>query len=519
MSLWQQLKTIPYFQFLIFVTITSAIFGVGLYAHHRWKLVSTSRGILVIATLLVPLNFIAMAGMSQKTWMPAVLVPQFVSLAIFAWLVVLAAWIIVDKAWRWLAVAVLGNSAAMLAIVPLASSLASAEWFLAAGGVCAGLFAAALLGHLVQAVGRTSRLDVAQCRGLFTLLGIAAFSTALALGLLVVEVATRTELLPLLHRSSPLTVLLALPALAAGLTVQRGTRRDPALDSFRLAGTTVALTALAGMLAAVGLAWPHPGWIIAVSLFDVLALGWAAFRSRVPMLHIGVIACAALAYVTAFHLIAGDLTMPADAVTSLDMFKLTLSARSGTALGGLFLVLAVVSEWLARRGYRRHGIYYLGGCAAAALAGLALTSYHGLTHAGIDALRAAILYGVYGSVSLPLAARWRRVEFSYLGVALLAAVLPWGFAWYPATHAFGPHWGLVLTAESLVAAAAAFALDTNPKRERGRSFLPSLALRLGINTREVFQVPLAHFGRSHRLARRRPCSGGRDMDQSGGDGH
>jgi hypothetical protein len=68
LSLWDRLQNIPHFPFLIFVAVTSAFFGVGLYAQHRWKLESTSRGLLVIATLLVPLNFLAIAGLSKGQW-------------------------------------------------------------------------------------------------------------------------------------------------------------------------------------------------------------------------------------------------------------------------------------------------------------------------------------------------------------------------------------------------------------------------------------------------------------------
>ena len=439
-SLWPHLKTIPYFQFFIFVTITSAIFGVGLYAHHRWKLASTSRGILDIATLLVPLNFVAMAGMPQETWTPAVLIPQLASLAIFAWLVALAARITVADA-RWLlCAAVLGNSAAMLAFAPLVSSEISCGRFMSVGMFCVGLLVLAVGGHLFQLGGK--RFTGAQCRVLFTLLGLAGFSTAVAVSLLTVQATTGTAIVLLLHRCSPLAALFALPVMAVGLTVHaRNGTRSLSLDSFRLAGTTVALIAFAGLLAAVGLAWPQPDWIIAVATFDMLVLGWAAFRWRMPMLHAGAIACAALAYLTVFHKIAGGLPMPADAVQSYQLLALTVSARSGTALGGLFVVLALISEWLARHGYRRHGVYYVRGCVAAAVTGLVLTTYHGFAHGGADALRAAILYGVYGSGCLALAARWRRVEFSYLGMVLLAAVLPWGFAWQPATRVMGPALG------------------------------------------------------------------------------
>ena len=61
-SFWEQLAANPYLQLSTFVATCSSVFGVGLYAHHRWKLRSTSVGLLVIATLLVPLCFLATAA-------------------------------------------------------------------------------------------------------------------------------------------------------------------------------------------------------------------------------------------------------------------------------------------------------------------------------------------------------------------------------------------------------------------------------------------------------------------------
>jgi len=54
LSLWQSLQRIPLFPFLILAALTSALFGVGRYTLRRWKLEATSRGLLVIALLLVP---------------------------------------------------------------------------------------------------------------------------------------------------------------------------------------------------------------------------------------------------------------------------------------------------------------------------------------------------------------------------------------------------------------------------------------------------------------------------------
>src|SRR6185437_11428150 len=69
-SLWAQISQIPVLKFLIFTTVTAILFGIGLYTEHRWKLPTTSRGILTIATLLVPLNFLAIAAVSGGTAAP-----------------------------------------------------------------------------------------------------------------------------------------------------------------------------------------------------------------------------------------------------------------------------------------------------------------------------------------------------------------------------------------------------------------------------------------------------------------
>jgi hypothetical protein len=101
-----------------------------------------------------------------------------------------------------------------------------------------------------------------------------------------------------------------------------------------------------------------------------------------------------------------------------------------------------------------------------------LTTYHGLTYGANDAARAAILYALYGSGALLLAGRWRRIEFSYFGLVLLASVVPWGFAWHSATSAFGPHWGLLLAVEATVMAAATFAMH---RQQWGEIYVAPLA--------------------------------------------
>ena len=90
-SLWAQISQIPVFRFLIFTTVTAVLFGIGLYTEHRWKLPTTSRGILTIATLLVPLNFLAIAAVSASNTQGAlVIISELAAPAIFLCLVYFA---------------------------------------------------------------------------------------------------------------------------------------------------------------------------------------------------------------------------------------------------------------------------------------------------------------------------------------------------------------------------------------------------------------------------------------------
>ena len=64
-SLRDQLSdAVPYFSSILFMLITSAIIGAGIYTLKKWKLRNTSRGTLIIGLLLIPLNFVAACVLS-----------------------------------------------------------------------------------------------------------------------------------------------------------------------------------------------------------------------------------------------------------------------------------------------------------------------------------------------------------------------------------------------------------------------------------------------------------------------
>ena len=59
MTFWNEIAQRPTLKFSLFTSITAAVFGMGLYTQHRWRLPTTSRGMLLFACVLVPLNFLA----------------------------------------------------------------------------------------------------------------------------------------------------------------------------------------------------------------------------------------------------------------------------------------------------------------------------------------------------------------------------------------------------------------------------------------------------------------------------
>jgi hypothetical protein len=528
-SLWDTIERIPYSKFFIFVSVSSAVFGVGLYAHHRWKLESTSRALLVIATLLVPLNFVAMAVMASAVVADqstiVTLASEAVSLAIFAYLIGQAASVLVPVG-RWLTVfVVLGNSITILLAARVLRADASLSLMYSAGALPVALFTGAIGFFLHERLNRAAnapttpgswhplRLTEPQIGWLLTLLGLTLFPTIVALGLVTAQVIkpidatqaiARGHVALVLERLSTLVAITALPILASGLTVVRGCGRDKELAAYRLTGTVIALVAMIVMLTALGLAWPSPRWLIAVAMLDAMALIYAAFRWRLPVLHSGAIACLAVAYLTSFYLLIGDLSPTVADPYGFELMQLMISAKSGTAAGGLFIVLAIASELLALRGYRRHSVIYFGGCCCVAAIGLFLVTVHGSLTGGLDALRAAILYAVYGVGSLALTARWRRLGLAYLGLILVASSALWGLWWRSDVLRITPLWGAVLAIEAFAMATIAAYLK---RRTDGKEYDPWLMIEIGeeraalfiprsigISLVDLYRFPLMHVG-------------------------
>ncbi|NUQ64794.1 MAG: hypothetical protein HUU20_20215 [Pirellulales bacterium] len=487
-SFWETLEQTPYLKFSIFVAYSSAFFGVGLLCHRRWKLESIGRVLLWIAALLVPLNFLAMASLSREHWSLMTLATEFLSLGIFAWLVSLAGrTLIPDGRWHQTA-AVVGNSAAVLLVARL-TGWGAEGWTLAAIGlVPVGIFAAPAMLYLWRLTGR-EELDKPAADALFTLLGTAAFSLAVALGLLVERGARTADLVSTLDRTALLLVLSAIPVLAAGLAVMRGTTRDKALGPYRTAGTAVALTGALVMVTAVGLAWPDPLAVLLTGTLAAAALAWTAFRYNLAPLHAGAVAAFAVVYLTAYHLLAQNLSWLPGEHADREMLRLAVTVQSGAALTGLAVLLGLAAGLLEWFGRREHAAVYASGCGLVALVSVLSVTGHAL-HGTSGALPAAVvLYGLYGAGSLAAGARVRHPVLTYLGFGMLAAASVWAMRWK--IGGITPIWATYLAAEALLLTAISAILHRiSSAPSTAWNVDPGESGRTGLL--EVYRLPAAH---------------------------
>ncbi len=341
-SLWSKIEQIEILKFFIFTSVTAALFGVGLYTEHRWKLPLTSRGVLIIATLLVPLNFLAIAKFSEGSHGGdlSVLAGEGVALVLFAVLLSCAS-LVIAAPWPWLlAGGMVLLSVAQIVIRRMAGPDIPATLLVGLAALPLVVYQAAV-GRMLQLASRWTEFDERRLNAIFVLLGLMTFAVLSPFGLLLYlsgHVATSLRTL------SPLVSLAGIPALGTGLLLWRRLA-SPKLPAFRTAGTSIAIVGALVLVLGAVLAWPAPADMLAVAGLDFVALSAVAVLLDLPVAHLLAVPCLALAYLVAFHLARGSFAWHSD--DSLDVAGKLLSAVSGTALAPLFVALALASEALA----------------------------------------------------------------------------------------------------------------------------------------------------------------------------
>jgi hypothetical protein len=457
LTLWHSLQALPYFPFLLFTALTASLFAAGQYTLHHWKLQSTSRGLLLIAMLLAPLNLLVLADPTARGPTPT---SPWIDLAVGVAAVGAFVFMVrasgrdligtdvlpgpIDRRWL-LAFAVVGAAGSQLLthhLLDLSSPDLPSRLLMLAGvpGAFHLLACGAVLGGLAL-YGKDRRLHAPQAHALFTFLGLATFALLASFTFLLSRLDRPVAGLHLL--ACPL-ILAGVPGLASGLVVFRRLQGE-AIAGLHTAGTGVALAGVGMMLAGVALAWPDPVLLLAALLLAGAVLTVTAFTARAEWIHAGGLPCLTLAVLAAFYLATGALPASSDPTRAL--LTLFASADSGALLVGVAAVLVGLAAYLAAAGLAGQALALEWGAVSTAGTALLIATAHGFDRP----LTAAAVHGAAALAGVLLCARWRSGGLAHVAVALVVPATLWAlYGLYP--HEFAL-WGVVLALESLALAA------------------------------------------------------------------
>ena len=302
-SLREQLTdTIPYFANLLFLLGTAAVHGSGIYTLHKWKLHSTSRGVLTIGLLLVPLNFLAACLLAEPRGLidPWFLIAIVIGSAGFFTMTYFSCRSLFDGQWWMPAIGVLGGSLVQPLINRIDGSTYDLPWYWMASITILGfVMSNGMMCRWIMANPDTPTRD---SEWQIQTLGFSAFSFATAIGLLVMR---SESIRSCMEQMSVLMSLFAAVVLVVGLLVHRRHSQEPA-NGLHMTGTSLTIVGVVLGVIAFVLAWPQPGLVSLVAVLNVIVLSTVALRGGLPPFLVGVAANLACLVVVLTHWLVGS---------------------------------------------------------------------------------------------------------------------------------------------------------------------------------------------------------------------
>ena len=267
------LGKLPYLSSLMFMLVTGVIFGGGMYSLKKWKLQNASRSVLVVASLLVPLNFLAgswegmASGNPIATSDPIYLLALVVGLGGLGAISYFSSKALMPDGWWWLWMAIMGPCIGQLII----NRVAGPGMNDLTVGLLFSLPLASFLGaNLSQwrQVSRFKKITPRRAEASFLVLGIGAFSLVIP-GILLAVMAD--DRLGTMRQLAGALVLAGCAVLVIGILLHQ---RAYQLFSSRLkiTGTATALFGGSLVVMAMFLTWPEPGAMQRVSLLGGVSL-------------------------------------------------------------------------------------------------------------------------------------------------------------------------------------------------------------------------------------------------------
>ncbi len=412
-SFWAEIAEKPLLKFLVFNGVTASLFGIGFYSEHRWRLHTSSQGLLLIGSLLVPLNFLAIAAFTTSPtatdW--RVLGGEAFSALLFAAIVYCASRTLLHSGAAIMAVAVMVPSLTQLLVRRFVDGPADPALLAEMGALPAGCYLAC---NFLAVRGAASGAPPSErcVNDLFKLLGVSTFAALVPLALMLFKTAQPMQSL---HEVPGLILVLSFVPLASGLFLWQRLSLTT-LTALRTAGGALAVFGALASLAALVVAWPHAGAMFGVALLEFVVFSYVAGRYDVSAAHVLAGACLALAYLLGVNLASGHIDWASESTEVL--LQVLVRGRNGLLLAPLVLGYAAAALRVGRESSTGRMLGLVSGAIAAC--SLALTSWFGFGVAG-DPERATWVYLVYAAASLAGAALGRRPLLAWLGAGLLLA--------------------------------------------------------------------------------------------------
>jgi hypothetical protein len=418
-SLWAQIAAIPILKFVIFTAVTAGLFGAGLFVHHHWKLPATGYALLVISTLLVPLNILAFAAFSPPGVLGGFpLVAELAALALFGWLTYRSGQVVMPAMPLLFAGGVLVLSATSLAVRYLSPTDSSSIFATSLLPVGAYIF---LMVASSRKFVRSQQIAEDSARVLVLQLTVLTFSCLVPMGLLVYESGDVSNTLRIL---SPILCALAMPANVLGTVLWR---RLEGKGAMRVTSASISLTAAGVIALALFLGWPTPSRLIPTLILNGLIMTALCRLVRHPGFHVAAVTWFALAWVLGAHTVMGNLSW-SESEPHMVIGAL-LSAMTGKSLVAVVLGCLVLAERFRRRSIAFANAY---GLTAMVFAGIsaALVTLYGFRLAG-DAQHIIWVYLLYASGGFLAGGRFNSKFGVWCGCVMmqLALVQTLAYAW------------------------------------------------------------------------------------------
>ena len=353
-SFWSAIVAIPLLKFGLFTGVTGAIFGCALFMEHRWKMPATSKGLLLTATMLVPLNFLAMAAFSGDTGtLP--LIGKALAFLVFGVLMFYGAKILVSRTPIALPAGVLVSSIPLLVLGVF--SLQAWGWVLLpvlAFGVCT-----------LWPLYSMSKSKDSQEDGWLGLVGAVFFAALLSVGFIAFKTGHAWDLL---RDTSPFLCIFSATFLAGGIWMWT---KENQSEAMRLTGTGMTVLGAVVIILCGVLATPAVLQMICISLFGFGVLFIVGQKLHLSEAHAPAAAALALALCLAGHVAGGELTLGIS----------SLSILAGAILGwhslDMYFVIAAIFFGVGFTLKGRSGYWYFVAAAVSACFHIALATYYG----------------------------------------------------------------------------------------------------------------------------------------------